>query len=51
MKSKFLLLVSLSLVLTLLITSNDKDLFAQADVPELRLLHCMAPLAYPVARS
>tara|TARA_A100001037_G_scaffold131028_1_gene118757 strand:- start:944 stop:1996 length:1053 start_codon:yes stop_codon:yes gene_type:complete len=38
MKSKFLLLVSLSLVLTLLITSNDKDLFAQADVPEIKAI-------------
>tara|TARA_Y100001970_G_scaffold37312_2_gene46067 strand:+ start:9317 stop:10369 length:1053 start_codon:yes stop_codon:yes gene_type:complete len=38
MKSKFILLLSFSLVLTFLFTSNVKDLFAQADVPEIKAI-------------
>ena len=38
MKSKFLLLISFSLILTFIFTSNVKDLFAQADVPEIKAI-------------
>ncbi len=38
MKSKLLLLISFSLIFAFLFTSNVRDLFAQADVPEIRAI-------------